>query len=142
MTNLPKGLSQLRVCAIIYSISHIIAGTLYIPFWKGIPWLADTIAIELFKLPLERLPEPSERFWFVLVISTMYMIGVSGYLVWRDVKANANAWLVVIVSKGSSSFFYIVFFFAHVMSFSYIVGVLVDGPLFLIALTFWLKRNI
>jgi len=131
--------SGFRRVARIYAVSHLIAGTLYIPFHKKIPLLCNLIS-DFLSLPLEPIPLPSEMFWFTLSVSMMYMIVYSAYLASKDEK-NAVLWKVVIFSKATSTILFLIFFFLDVMSFAYIVGVLVDGPLFLIAFLVWKSYN-
>lgn len=126
---------KFRKVARIYAVSHLIAGTLYIPFHKKIPFLCNLIS-DMLSLPLEPLPLPSEMFWFTLSISMMYMIVYSSYLASQR-KEYAHLWKVVIFSKATSTALFTIFFFLDVMAFAYIVGVLVDAPLFLIALFVW-----
>jgi hypothetical protein len=68
------------------------------------------------------------------------MIVYSAYLTSKDEK-NAVLWKVVIFSKATSTILFLIFFFIDVMSFAYIVGVLVDGPIFLIAFLVWKSYN-
>ncbi len=128
---------QFRKIARIYAISHFIAGSLYIPLHKVIPEIINAVS-DILNLPFDFLPLPSEKFWFTLSISMMYMIAFCSFYASLSEK-NVPAWPAVIISKGVSTFFFIVFFFYDVMALAYIVGVIVDGPLFLIATLAWTK---
>ncbi len=129
--------TRFRRIALIYAVSHFIAGSLYIPFHTSIPFLCNLIS-DFLGFPFEPLPLPSEKFWFTLSVSMMYMIAFSGYYASRDEK-RVWTWPVIIVSKGISTLFFIIFFFLDTLAFAYIVGVIVDGPLFVIALLTWRK---
>jgi hypothetical protein len=121
-----------RRVAKIYAISHLIAGTLYIPFHKLIPYACNFVS-DFLGLPLEHLPLPSEKFWFTLSVSMMYMIAFSAYLTYKG-EQFVHTWEVIILSKGASTLLFFLFFLFDVRAFAYICGVLVDGPLFAIAL--------
>ena len=128
--------SRLRKVAIWYCISHAVAGSLYIPLHTIIPLILNFFSSEILNLNLEDLPLPHENFWFVLSVSAMYMISYTAYLVWKDEK-NANAWKIIILSKGVSSLFFLLYFFLRIRAFAYLFGVFVDAPLFAIALYIW-----
>ncbi|GBD04069.1 hypothetical protein HRbin19_01376 [bacterium HR19] len=128
---------KFRKIARAYAVSHLIAGTLYIPFHKIIPQICNFIG-DVLPFHFQPLPLPSEMFWFALSVSMMYMIAYSGYIASKS-EDFVYAWKVIILSKGTSTFLFFAFFIADKPAFAYIAGIIVDGPLFLIALISWKK---
>lgn len=99
------------------------------------------ISSNTLKLNLPLLPESTEKFWLALTVSMMATITALSYIAQRDIRRNIGYVIPLLISKFISTFFFILFFFTHIKSLTYIVGALTDGSIFVITLIFYLRAK-
>ncbi|MBX7148207.1 hypothetical protein K1X76_03915 [bacterium] len=90
---------------------------------------------------LGMLPMPSEHFWLTLTMSLMFTLVFLCYLGQKDILKNHVVVPPILLSKFVSTTFFMIFFLTYQKSFAYLVGVLSDGPIFLITYLFYSKAK-
>ena len=135
---LTKSERALRVWMVICAISFGFA----VPFFlfAGV-WIVpaiNAISARICSLPLYALPESGMEgaFWRVLGVSMMAMLTWLCVAVSLDMRRNCRLVPIILVSKLCSTLCYFGLFIAlHPLA--YLVGVLTDGPIFLLTLALW-----
>lgn len=87
------------------------------------------------------LPLPNERFWLTLTLSLMFTLVFLCYLGQKDIEKNMVVVPPILLSKFVSTAFFMTFFFVDQNAFAYLVGVLSDGPIFLITYLYYKKAK-
>ena len=122
------------ICAILFGFA--------VPFFLfGGVWIVpaiNAISARICSLPLYALPESGMEgaFWRVLGVSMMAMLTWVCVAASVDVRRNCRLVPIMLVSKLCSTLCYLGLFIAfHPLA--YLVGVLTDGPIFLVTLALW-----
>ena len=111
-----------------------IAGAFFLIWGDWVPRCINAFSARSVNLPL--YPDSEGAFWRVLSVSMMAMITWIALSVYRDLHANRPLVSVLLLSKCCSTGLYAVFFIQR-RELVYLVGVLTDGPLFLITWALW-----
>ena len=133
--------SRMKTWATVLAYLHLGAGTSYLLLWSPLLKFCNYFQEQVLGGgPFwEPIGLPTERFWFSLSISMMYMLAFLAWECSKDPVKNLGQMRTFIVSKAVSTVFFITFFFVDARAFAYIVGILVDGSLF--ALVLWLYTS-
>jgi len=137
-TDLTRAERAFRAWMLICAIMFLFAVPLFLFAGVWIVPAINLISAKLLPLPLYPLPPSGLEgaFWRVLGVSMMAMLTWACLRVWSDVRRYGWVVGVVLISKLCSSVCYLSFFLIH-HEFAYLVGVLTDGPIFLITLVLW-----
>lgn len=101
--------------------------------------LINWFSTRFFKDQLPLIPLSTEKFWLALTTSMMLMLVVCcGMAAW-DAEKFYLLVVPVLFSKACSTISYLLLFLFQKRYFAYLVGVLTDGPLFLITLAIFLR---
>jgi len=103
----------------------------------------NTLSLRFFPtLPVYPLPGPAPegKFWLVLSLSMMAMITYISRAAYLDLRRNGRLVPILLLSKFCSSMFYLIFF-ATSGQLVHLVGLLTDGPLFLITFALWIPAS-
>ncbi len=139
MDTITPAMSDLRIWMII-SAALYVAGGLSFLFGQNILLTNLNRASELlFKDRFPLIPLSTEKFWLVLTNSMMLMLVVICIFVAADVSGFYNMVWIILFSKAASTLQYAYFFIAEKRYFAYLVGVITDGPLFVITLVLFLR---
>ncbi len=87
------------------------------------------------------MPESTEKFWLVLTNSMMIMLVVTCIFVAVDPEKYLVMTWIILVSKFSSSAQYL-YFFRKEKYFAHLVGLITDGPLFVITLIIYIRAAV
>jgi hypothetical protein len=136
---LTSGESALRTWMIISAVLYALGG---VSFLLGQNLLLENIngvSSLLFKDRFPLMPLATEKFWLTLTGSMMLMLVIlCAYAAVDPVQYRAMV-VVVLGSKAFSSGQYLYYFCKEKRYFGYIVGLLTDGPLFLVTLYFFFR---
>lgn len=86
-------------------------------------------------LPL--LPIPQEKFWLTLTTSLMVVLISMCYMVQKDVRKTISIVELFLISKFTSTLFFVIFFITDQRALAYAVGVFTDGAMFLVTYSFF-----
>ncbi len=132
---------RMKHAAAFLAYLHLGAGTSYLILWKPLLQFCNFFQDKVLGgAPFwEPIGLPTERFWFSLSMSMMYMLAFLAWECSKDVVNNLGQMRTFILSKATSTVFFVAFFFIEARSFAYIVGIGVDGTL--LALAYWLYTS-
>lgn len=123
--------TQLKILLQIWMITFLSAAVVFLFYGNTLLQRINDISIKLTpSLSLINLPQ--EKFWMTLTLSLMVTLVFLCYLGQKNIRQNHNVVLPILVSKFVSSFFFFVFFITVSHSLAYLVGLFVDGSIFLI----------
>jgi len=128
---------KFRKIALIWSFSHFLLATLFIPLHKTL-LLFFNIVSDVLGFPFEMLPLPSEKFWFAFSLSAFYTVSFSAFYASLS-RENVFAWVPIIVSKFVSSSMLFFFFITDVRALAYILGASFEFSLLIISIYIWKK---
>ena len=131
--------SALRTWMIISAVLYAFGGA---SFLLGQNLLLENInrtSSLLFKDRFPLMPLSTEKFWLTLTGSMMLMLVVLCIYAAVDPVRYSAMVVVVLFSKAFSTSQYTYYFCKEKRFFGYIVGLLTDGPLFLVTLYFFVR---
>ncbi len=91
------------------------------------------------QLPL--LSENTENFWLSLTGSLMVTLTALSYAAQMDLRRRKDLVVYILISKITSTFFFLTFFIFTLRSLAYLVGAATDGSIFIILLLFYLRAG-
>ena len=120
----------------IWAIVFLIAGLFFVFFPNLVVGSLNNISQKWTpKLPL--LPLSDDRFWIVLMFSLMITLTFLCYSAQDDLIRRKDLVQFILISKITSSLFFLIFFFVDRMALAYLVGTLVDGSIFVVTWIFY-----
>ncbi|MDO8519524.1 MAG: hypothetical protein Q7T11_05115 [Deltaproteobacteria bacterium] len=110
-------------------------------FYFGQHFLFRTLNDLSFHLSssLKPIPLPTERFWLSLTMSLMITLVFLCYQAQKDIRTHLKLVAALLVSKFASTLFFFVSFVLDERYGAYLVGIFVDGSIFLITTYFYQK---
>lgn len=119
-----------------WAILFLVAGLVFVFFPNLVVQSLNQFALKITP-SLPTLPLSQDRFWVVLMFSLMITLTFLCYSAQDDLKRRKDLVQFVLISKITSSLFFLVFFFVDRMALAYLMGMLVDGSIFVITLIFY-----
>ncbi len=119
-----------------WAILFLVAGIVFVFFPNLVVQSLNQLALKITP-SLPTLPLSQDRFWVVLMFSLMITLTFLCYSAQDDLKRRKDLVQFVLISKITSSLFFLVFFFVDRMALAYLLGMLVDGSIFVITLIFY-----
>lgn len=123
-----------------WAVLFLMAGLVFVFFPNLVLQSLNQLALKITPT-LPTLPLSQDRFWIVLMFSLMITLTFICYSAQDDLRRRKDLVQFVLISKITSSLFFLIFFFADRMALAYLVGALVDGSIFIITLSFYSRAN-
>ena len=136
---LTPGESALRTWMIISVVLYASGGASFLLGQNLLLENINRISSLLFKDRFPLMPLSTEKFWLTLTGSMMLMLVVLCTYAAADPVRYSAMVVVILFSKAFSSCQYFYYFHKEKRYFGYLVGLLTDGPLFLITLFFFIR---
>lgn len=131
--------SALRTWMIISAVMYFGAGASFLLGQNLLLENINRVSTLLFRDRFPLMPLSSEKFWLTLTGSMMLMLVVlCAYAAVDPVRFRAMV-VVILCSKLFSSAQYLYYFLKEKRYFGYLVGLLTDGPLFLVTFYFFVR---
>ncbi len=118
----------------------LVAGLVFVFFPNLIIQSLNQLALKIAP-SLPTLPLSDDRFWIVLMFSLMVTLTFLCYSAQDDLRRRKDLIQFVLISKITSSLFFLIFFFVDRMALAYLIGMSVDGSIFVITLIFYSRAN-
>ena len=90
---------------------------------------------------LEPLPPTVERFWLTLTISLMVTLIAICHFAQRDIDQAKGYIQLILISKFTSSLFYLLFYYFSLNTLAYMIGFFTDGTIFILTLVLYLRAK-
>lgn len=119
-----------------WAVLFLIAGLVFVFFPNLIVQSLNHLALKIAP-SLPTLPLSEDRFWIVLMFSLMVTLTFLCYSAQDDLRRRKDLVQFVLISKITSTLFFLIFFFVDRMALAYLMGMLVDGSIFVITLIFY-----
>lgn len=127
----------MRTWMLLSAWTYGLAVPFFLFFGGWIVPVVNWIAVRILPLPsYEPASGVEGAFWRVLSVSMMVMLTWASVQVYRDVRGRLFVVQVILFSKACSTLCYLGFFLTH-GAFAYLVGVITDGPIFMVTLALW-----
>ena len=136
---LAPGAAALRTWMIISAVMYAVGGASFLLGQNLLLENTNRISALLFRDRFPLMPLSTEKFWLTLTGSMMLMLVALCVYAAVDPARYSAMVVVVLLSKAFSTSQYLFYFVKEKRYFGYIVGVLTDGPLFLVTLYFFVR---
>ncbi len=90
---------------------------------------------------LPELPPTVERFWLALTISLMVTLIAICHFAQRDIDQAKGYIQLILISKFTSSLFYLLFYYFSLNTLAYMIGFITDGTMLLLTLVLYLRAK-
>ena len=139
MDTMTPGMSALRTWMIVSAVIYAGGGASFLLGQNLLLENLNRVSSFLFKDRLPLLPLSGEKFWLTLTGSMMLMLVALCLFAAYDPARYRAMVAVILLSKACSSGQYLYYFLKEKRYFAYAVGLLTDGPHFLITLYFFIR---
>ncbi len=135
-----RSLSHLRNLLQIWMFFFLALGVFFLFYGNNLLEQLNLVSQKL-NLPLELLPVSQDNFWLASSLSSIVVLVFLCYWGQKNIRENIVSVEVMLLSKFTSTFFFFYFFVSNVKALAYLLGMGIDGLIFLSTYYFYQKAK-